>query len=73
MLLGRGESIVPERQHVALDRFADVLYRGFASVALRHAARKAQALGNPEPVLARIEKDLSQAQRIPSWWSWWRL
>ncbi len=66
MLLGHAESIIAEREHIALDGFADVLDRGFASIALRHAARKAQALDNPEPVLAGIEKDLSQAQGIPS-------
>ena len=41
MLRGRRESIILERTDVALDGFADVLDGGFASVALRHAARKA--------------------------------
>ena len=54
MLRGHRESIILEREDVALDGFADVLDRGLASVALGHAARKAQALGNPEPVLPQV-------------------
>ena len=37
----RRVSIILEREDVALDGFAHVLDRGFASVALGHAARKA--------------------------------
>ena len=35
------ESIILEREDVALDAFADALDRCFASFALRHAAREA--------------------------------
>lgn len=59
MLRWHRQSIIREREDIAFDGFADVLNSGFASVALRHAARKAWALGNPEPVLAGIEEDLS--------------
>lgn len=65
MLRWHRQSVILEGEDIALDGFADVLDRGFASVALRDAARKAGALGNPEPVLARIEEDLSHAERIP--------
>ena len=64
MLRWHRESIILKREDVALDGFADVLDPGFACVALRDAAWKAGALGNPEPVLAGVEEDLSHAQRI---------
>ena len=62
MLRWHRESVILEREDVALDGFSDVLDSGFACVALRDAAWKAGALGNPEPVLAWVEKDLSHAQ-----------
>lgn len=64
MLRWHRESVILEREDVALDGFSDVLDSGFACVALRDAAWKAGALGNPEPVLAGIEEDLSHLQRI---------
>lgn len=65
MLRWHRESVILEREDVALDGFADVLDGGFPCVALRDTAWKAGALGNPEPVLAGIEEDLSHVQRIP--------
>ena len=65
MLRWHRESIILEREDVALDGFADVLDSGFACVALRDAAWKAGALGNPEPIPVGIEEDLSHVQRIP--------
>lgn len=52
MLRGHRESVILEREDVSVDGFADVLDGGFARVALRDAAWKAGALGNPKPVLA---------------------
>lgn len=65
MLRWHRESVILEREGIAFDGFADVLDSGFACVALRDAAWKAGALGNPEPVLAGIEEDLSHGKRIP--------
>jgi hypothetical protein len=65
MLRGHGESVILERKDVSVDGFADVPDGSLARVALRDAAWKAGALGNPKPVLAGIEEDLSHVQRIP--------
>ena len=65
MLRWHRESVILEREDVALDGFSDVLDSGFACVALRDAAWKAGTLGNPRPILAAIEEDLSHVQTIP--------
>ena len=65
MLRRHRKSIIFEREDITLDGFTDVLDSGFACVALRDAAWKAGALGNPEPILAGIEEDLSHLARIP--------
>lgn len=65
MLRRHRQSVVRQREHVSVDGFADIPDGGFARVALRDAAWKARAFGNPEPVLAGIEEDLSHVQKIP--------
>jgi len=64
MLRRYRQPVILKREHVALDGLANVLDCGFTSVALRHAARQAWALGDPKPVLAGIEEYLSHGERI---------
>jgi hypothetical protein len=66
MLLWHRKTIVLEGENVPLNCFADVRDGSLAAVALRNAAWKTRALGNPKAVLTGINEYLSHGRRVPA-------